>query len=126
MRKTTPKSAQEPVLALTGERQRGRYQVLVCGTPVYLTYSMLNVLVSLVIARGTSQTGFLPVSRITIRRLRKAIDEATGRGTGRSLIETGCGEEYRLAIPASRPATDVVVGNGFLELGRAGALSSRP
>lgn len=61
-----------------------------------LTHAALAALVALVIARDRGPTGFVPVNRVTIYRLREAI--ATENGSeGRHLIETGCGEEYRLA-----------------------------
>jgi len=96
-----------------------------------LTYSQFSTLIDLIVARGTSPSGFvtaaslevLEISPVTISRLRNALDQAIGSGTGRELVETGCAEEYRLAIPADALRTQVVVEAGFFELELIGLIT---
>jgi hypothetical protein len=70
----------------------------------------------LVLAQGNVATGLANIDRKIIYRLRKAIDRALGRGVGAALIQHGCGEEYRLAIPAGKAKARVGVTKCFFEL----------
>jgi hypothetical protein len=99
-----------PVLVLTGERSNRRVFVRLYGKQVKLTYSQFVVLARLVIARGTTPTGFIKdaegVYPVAVWRLRTAIDQGLGREAGQSLVETGTGEEYRLGIPITHVALE--------------------
>jgi hypothetical protein len=64
----------------------------------------------------TSESGFIPVPRATIHRLRKTIDAHVGAGAGKQLIETGCVQEYRLTIAKAKIAERVGVTRCFFEL----------
>jgi hypothetical protein len=101
----------EPVLLLTGERADGRLTVIVSDKPVTLSCNQFRMLVHLILARGSSATGFLANPRAfypeAVCRLRKAIDRGAGHGVGRALIETGAGSEYRLALPLDKVALKV-------------------
>jgi hypothetical protein len=103
--------AAEPTLVLTGHRRDDHFEILFNQTPVTLTRTHLRALVQLVLARGARQTGLLRLPRVTICRLRQALDSVGGPGTGKQVIQTGCGEEYRL-----RPDTVVILVASFLEL----------
>ena len=123
MGKYASAAVMETLLVLTGERQQGRYGVQVQGGVVPLTYGNLTALLDLLVARGSSEAGFWPVDRLVIARLRTAIDAGAGPGVGATLIETGCGEEYRLAIPAEQLATRVLISPGFWEMAQRGVLT---
>src|SRR5215468_10451358 len=86
-------------IILTGERRGDHYEVHLSGRPVGLTCSALSALVAMLVARGGTGTGFVQLSPVAVHRLRRAFDCAGGEGTGKTLIETGCGEEYRLTVP---------------------------
>jgi hypothetical protein len=105
-----------PPLTLTGERHGDHYQIRLSGNDVGLTCSALVALVSMVIARAGPGTGFTPISRVTGRRLRQALDQAVGPGTGMTLIETGCGEEYRLTFAREHLDKHVAIHASFFEL----------
>jgi hypothetical protein len=95
---------------VTSERLRGRFVVLVRGKAARMGRGMVNLLLTLMAARVESQReGFvrdpLTAYPMAIHRLRRLLDEAVGSGTGRELIETGVGAEYRIARHA-RAAVD--------------------
>ena len=81
-----------------------------------LAHSAVKTLIDLVLARAKSGTGLIPISRMSIYRLRQAINRYVGRGIGKLLIETGCREEYRLGIPPDQIAVRVGVTSCFFEL----------
>jgi hypothetical protein len=111
-----------PVLVLTGERSNRRVFVRFNGKQVKVTYSQFVVLVRLVIARGATPTGFIKdadsIHPVAVWRLRTALDQGLGREAGKSLVETGAGEEYRLGIPirqvALEPSCSELLQIGFL------------
>jgi hypothetical protein len=113
-----------PVLVLTGERANRQVVVRLDDQPLALTYSQFALLVRLIIARGTTRTGFVEDAdsayAVAVCRLRKALDRVTGRGTGRTLIQTGAGEEYRLGVPV----TCVALEPSCAELLTAGLLTA--
>lgn len=80
-----------------------------------MTFTNLGALIDLLRARADDGTGFVPVERMIIRRLRKALDAAE-LGAGKALIETGCGQEYRLTIPRAMLAERVAIEATFFEL----------
>jgi hypothetical protein len=105
-----------PILVLTGHRLDRKYMVLVLGIPVFLTFRQFEELLELVHSRLTSQTGFRAVPpdqtdyefvRLQVHRLRRAIDTYTTPGTGRAIIQTGAGTEYRLAMIAKDIGIDL-------------------
>ena len=110
-----------PTIVFSGERSENHYVVAVSDKPIQLTHACLEALVELVLARQKSVTGYVPISRVCIRRLRESLNGA-GPNLGRMLIETGCGEEYRLRLPKDSLAKEISVDPSFLELGRMGAL----
>lgn len=82
-------------LVLTGERSDDHFLAHVNRTAIELTYTELATLLSLIAARAvSSHTGYAQTPPVAISRLRKKL--------GRTLIQTGCKEEYRLAIPPHR------------------------
>lgn len=103
-------------ILLTGERAAGRICVRIHGQEVRLTGSLFGVLLDLIHALATTQTGYsrIPSSsgddpeyvRLRVHRLRREIDQAIGTGKGKELIRTGFGTEYRLAISTSQLAID--------------------
>ncbi len=113
-RKATPGST--PIIIFTGERHDNHYEVLVHGKKVYLSYTTLNALIVLVIARAGAQPGFLSANPVTINRLRQAMDRAVAPGTGKRLIETGSGCEYRLTFGRHEMRSQVRVEPLFSDL----------
>jgi hypothetical protein len=113
-----------PTLTLTGERRDGHVLVRVRDKALWLSYGHLYRLVRLVIAQGLTQSGFAADPDVLypqgVCRLRKAIDEAVGPGSGGALIETGVGREYRLAVPTR----DVALDPDFPELSRLGLVTA--
>jgi hypothetical protein len=89
-------------MTLTGQRDDDHYRIELAGQPVLLPCASFCALIDLVRAAVTTATGLPPISRFTIRRLRKALDAQIGPGVGLQLIHTGGGEEYRLVISKSR------------------------
>jgi hypothetical protein len=67
-------------------------------------------LVALAHASIQTQSGLIPIPRLTIHRLRKAFP------AGKQLIRTGSGEEYRLTIPKSKIRARIGVTRCFFEL----------
>lgn len=114
---------QEPILVLTAERHDGHYDIQLNAKVIPLSHGLLMTLLDLVAARGTTKAGFVQVSRVVIHRLRQAIDRATEPAMGLRLVETGCGEEYRLTVPAGQLARRVLLAPDFEELEQIGALS---
>jgi hypothetical protein len=109
-------------LLLCGERNRDHFQIEALGQKVPLVNSALHALIELIIARGTRATGFTPISRVTIRRLRQAM-ACTQASRAATLIETGCGEEYRLTLPKETLAREIAIAPSFFELTSIGAIS---
>ncbi len=106
----------DPTIVFTGNRGNDRYQIIIQGKIVALSLSCLNVLIDLVIARGEAETGFVIVNAVAIYRLRKALDEVVGKGTGNAIIETGNAEEYRLAYPGYKLSATLAITSCFSEL----------
>jgi hypothetical protein len=102
--------AGQPPLTLSGDRANRHVLVRVHGRPLPVSFSQFTLLVRLVIARGTTPTGFVgdadTFHSVAVWRLRKAIDGVAGPGAGKRLVQTGAGEEYRLAIPATSVALE--------------------
>jgi hypothetical protein len=111
-----------PTILFTGERSHDQYRVRMFGKAARLTHSTLNALVELVIARAKLETGFVPLSRVTVSRLRRSLDYVK-RSAGRTLIETGCGEEYRLSLTKEKLAKHTAVAPSFYELVALKAIS---
>lgn len=111
-----------PTIRLTGERRDEHFQVDVLGKTMQLTHGLLEALIELVIACGGPTRGFVPISRVTIRRLRRAL-EGADRLAAKGLVETGCAEEYRLAIPKERLRQEIAVDSSFFELVKINAVS---
>jgi hypothetical protein len=116
-----------PALLLTSERLSRRHVVVLHDHVLFLTSALFNTLAELIIARGTSLNAgfasgeqFLSVSRVPVCRLRREIDQAVGAGVGRQVVESGAGEEYRLALQLE----DVALDGGIDELVRLGVLSA--
>jgi hypothetical protein len=103
-------------IILTGSRRDDHFRIDVGDDAVFLPCASFNTLIDLVCARITSESGFVHVPRATIHRLRKAIDQWVGAGAGKQLIETGCVQEYRLAIAKAKIAERVGVTRCFFEL----------
>lgn len=87
-----------PRLILTGERMRKRYLAIVDLRVVWLPGTLFGALCRLVLARHRTRTGFARESPLTAHRLRELLDSEEDRRAGRSIIETGDGHEYRLAL----------------------------
>ncbi len=102
-------------ITFTGERRKNHYRVLFYGLETELTGTALNLLTELVLARADTETGYVQARPLDIYRLRRSMDTAR-RGIGNQLIDTGGGEEYRLAIPFDKLASEVAVTVCFLEL----------
>jgi hypothetical protein len=117
------KDPPQPALKLTGDRRNDRFRICLYGRPAELTGSSVYILVELILARADSETGFVPLSPVEVHRLRRALDDAGGAGSGKRLIETGAGEEYRLALAPEELAEQVVLEASFFELTRMGVLT---
>jgi hypothetical protein len=103
-------------IAFTGIRAQNHYSVGVGGKSIALTYGSLKALMELVLARSSPGSGFARFDKMTIARLRAVLVCALGDGAGKVLIETGSGEEYRLAIPRKQLRARVLVSDCFFEL----------
>jgi hypothetical protein len=114
---------QQIMIQLSGERAHNRYHLEVNTAVVKVTHSALRTLVRLVIARGVTGTGFLSAPPATVHRLRQAVDRVSQRPASSSLIETGCRQEYRLAIPREELGQRVVLRPDFFELEDLGVLT---
>lgn len=95
-------------LIITGKQQgRRRYLIKVQNRSVWLTATMFTALCQLIVARIRTRTGCIPVSRMTIMRLRKTIDCGVKRkGLGKMIIHTGGSSEYCLGLPLAHVAVD--------------------
>jgi hypothetical protein len=71
-------------------------------------------LIDLIVARKRAPDGYLAIRPVVVHHLRHALDEALGPGGGKNLIETGCGQEYRCALPQGELAAHVQVTRGFV------------
>jgi hypothetical protein len=85
-------------LVLTGERRARRHLAILDDRPVWLPGGLFTTLCRLVRARCTLQTGFVVESPLTIFRLRRLLEMGEVPRNEPSIIETGDGNEYRLAI----------------------------
>ena len=103
-------------ITLTGERHHNRIEVLFDGRPAKFTYTALQTLVTLILARANSSTGFQQLDPVTVTRVRQLVDKAVGAGAGMGWIETGCGSEYRLTIGKEELRGGLVVFETFFEL----------
>jgi hypothetical protein len=116
--------AAQPALTFTGERRNRRLLVRIHAKSLWVSYGPFCGLVRLVLARGQTQSGFVTdpdvLYPVAVYRLRRAIDEAVEPGAGTTLIETGLGAEYRLAVPI----TDVALAPDFLEIAGVGVLAA--
>jgi hypothetical protein len=72
----------------------------------------MMALVDLILAQGRSPSGMISLRKMTIWRLRKEL----GKKMGKSLIETGSCEEYRLTIPHKEFKTRIALTPCFFEL----------
>ncbi len=105
-------SDRAPALVLTGERRKRQFLVRIHGQSIWLTATLFSTLCELVIGHQRTTSGFVPIARQTIYRLRKAIGHAVSDYTFDNLIESGADQEYRLCIGVD----DVAVGSAFAEL----------
>lgn len=103
-------------IALTGERKHNRVMVVFDGRPVNLTYTSLQALVALILARANSSTGFQQLDPVAVARVRQILDEGVGPGAGMRWIETGCGSEYRISINRKELRTGLIISRTFFEL----------
>lgn len=87
-----------PRLVVTGERLRRRHLVVVDGERVWLPPGIFALVCRLVRARCTTRTGFSAESPLNVYRLRAYLLNASRALDG--MVETGDGEEYRLAPSA--------------------------
>ena len=110
----TPKEA--AALVFTGSRRDDLYRIEVAGRAVWLPCASMGIVVDLVIAGIQTESGLIPCCKTAICRLRQALDEQLGAGAGQRWIETGGGQEYRLAIPKSKIGEQVGVTACFFEL----------
>ena len=101
----------EPFILLTGSRHEEQFRIDVDGKPIFLSCVCFIALVDLVYARIQRNSGFRRIAKSTVHRLRKALG-----GAGSRLIETGSGQEYRLAIPKDKIGEGVRVTPCFFEL----------
>ena len=106
-------------LIITGERLRRRHLVLIDGASVWLPAGLFAVLCRLVCYRCATRTGFVVESPLQIYRLRQVMRAV--RADLDSIIQTGDGQEYRIApgIPELGASPDVA------ELPAPGILSDR-
>ena len=110
------KPAAEFSITFTGDRRKDRFRIHIRGKPVDLSGGALNLLVDLAVARGQPGPGYVQASRVDVCRLRRLLDKDVQPGTGRALVETGTGEEYRLTIPRDRLKDLVAVTPCFFDL----------
>jgi hypothetical protein len=108
--KNAPTKKSAVCILLTGRRQDDRFRIDVRGTPIWLPCASFQSVVGLALASIQTQSGLIPVPRLTIHRLRKAFP------AGKQLIRTGSGEEYRLTIPKSKIRARIGVSDCFFEL----------
>jgi hypothetical protein len=111
-------------IRLSGERQGDHYQVWIDARAVDMTASTLSAFVALLLARGREGTGFVALNRVAVHRLRQALDRALGQEAGQAIIETGCGEEYRLTVSREQLRGRLVIDPSFFELEGLGVISA--
>ncbi len=104
-----------PRFTLSGDRRKDHFQIDIDGEGVELTHAALKAFVKLIVARGSTGSGFVHVPRVTVHRLRQALDHAFGE-LGDRLIETGCREEYRLTLHPDQLHEHVALEPSFFEL----------
>jgi len=105
-----------PTITLSGNRSKDHFQIEVDGEVVELTHAALKTLVKLLIARAGAGSGFVRIPRLAIYRLRQTLDHALNPEIGEELIETGCGEEYRLTFEPNKLRDHVALQPSFFEL----------
>src|SRR5262245_42446472 len=105
------RSAAPVTMTLTGNRRNDHFLIEFGGTPIKLTHATLKALVKLIIARGSPGSGFVSLPRVTVYRLRQSLGTQAA-----NLIETGCGEEYRIALDPDRIGDQVTLHSSFFEL----------
>jgi len=88
-------------ICLTGEQQSGRYLVRVGGAEAWLTGALLCSLCKLAAGRLKANAAGSTVRGSYVQRLRKALDDATGRHLGASLIRPVGKGRYVLALPSA-------------------------
>lgn len=110
-------------ITFTGDRRGDHFRVYVHGRPVELTANAVSLFVELVAARGHSGPGYVQASSVEVCRLRRSLDQAIAPGTGKALIETGSGQEYRLTIPRAQIGHQVEITTCFFELVELGVIS---
>jgi hypothetical protein len=70
-------------------------------------------------------TSYVAISPVVVHHLRCALDEALGPGRGKSVIQTGCGQEYRYALAPDELAAHVKVMPGFVAMAEMKVISSQ-
>src|SRR5438132_349198 len=81
------RSLSAPAFLFTGLRHNNRYRLDVDGQTVWLPRSSLQILLKLVLARGSSESGFVRADGRYIHRLRHQLAAAVGPDRARALIE---------------------------------------
>jgi hypothetical protein len=118
-----PDGSNRPTITFTGNRHNDTYEVILRSEVVELPRACLKALIGLVLARARSGQGFIQLNPVTVFRLRRAIDKAIGAGAGRSLIETGASEEYRLTFALNGLTSHVALTPCFFELAQLNIVS---
>jgi hypothetical protein len=101
-------------IQIGGSRLHQKVFVLIQGHPVSLSIALFNTFLDLVCAllSGDEYTaipsgnGDPEYSRILVYRLRRVIDHALEPGSGKRLVQTGIGSEYKLNVLPSDLAID--------------------
>src|SRR5437868_6418330 len=78
----TPRAQPPNSLLLTGRRQGGHFKLFFQGKRVFVTGELLRALIRLLLSCGGGGSGERAMSRRTVYRLRKAIDQAAAPGAG--------------------------------------------
>jgi hypothetical protein len=112
----------ESEIVFTGDRHNRHFLVLIRGKKAYLSFNLLGALVDLVVARVTRPHAFVKLPRLAVHRLRRLIDYKLHSGVGARLIETGAGEEYRLAVPPGGLRARDSLAAGFADIVAAGMI----
>ena len=121
----SPSPVVDAVIVLTGERNSKSFRIYVNNKAVDLSGEAFKALIALVVAGCSTQaTGYCWLSAVTISRLRDALDETLGDGFGKSLIQTGRKQQYRLTIPPERMKEQIYLRANFFELEQLGSVSS--
>ena len=86
------------------------------GATLPLSCSSFQLLVELIIALASSETGALEAEAVAVCRLRAALDGALGADTGKRLIVTGMKGRYRLMVPRKKLRARIQLTACFFEL----------